>query len=585
MNLDRKDITLRFTVAVLLVTGSFLFFQFVIPYHLFLKEQLQLFLLTSDYFLSYFDKPAWLSRCLGDFLTQFFYLRGGGAIVAAVLLLIEWGVVLMVLRKFDGDRMAPLWALFPVCIDWMLYGDIYFALGFSIAFIITLLVFRLYVMIRNPWVSVVTAVLLLPLLYSLCGGYMFLFPFLLFFYGFCSKGQRWLLAVPVLAVAVIYPLLVRHYFLLTTSQAYLYPVTHIRFLLPALMLLLVILAIRIRAVRDARMTVGSFVVNVCVILSLLGGGLFYTTNLNREKILGMSSEAYFGNWEKVSEIAGKYKLPNTHATYYANMALSQRGQLPEQLMHYYQPASQGLFLPVIPEADWLTIFFSSDAFFYVGDMNMAQHSAMLGMLFSPSLRSSRMVMRLAEINLVNNDSTATRKYLRMLDATLFHKKKAGRIEGMLEADSIGDYTWLQEKRACLPLRDTLHRADDYPASLQLLVESNPENKPALDYLLCYYLLHKDIPSFFVAFNKYHTHKKKEEQIPVPRVYAEALLIYLAATKASQKAIDGYGISPEIMEEFVEYNRLYEESEGNLQPIQERFATSYWMYYHFARIME
>src|SRR5665648_606339 len=102
-----------------LVSISFLFFQFFYPYHLFLKEQIQLFLYTSDYFLSYFNKPAWLACYSGDFLTQFFYLRGGGAIVLSILFVIEWTLGLIVIRKITSSIKESIWALIPVIADWI----------------------------------------------------------------------------------------------------------------------------------------------------------------------------------------------------------------------------------------------------------------------------------------------------------------------------------------------------------------------------------------------------------------------------------------------------------------------------------
>ena len=55
---------------------------------------------------------------------------------------------------------------------------------------------------------------------------------------------------------------------------------------------------------------------------------------------------------------------------------------------------------------------------------MAEHCAMLSMIFSPRNSGSRMIKRLAEINLVNGDDEAALKYLRILDKTLLHKSWA-----------------------------------------------------------------------------------------------------------------------------------------------------------------
>ena len=63
------------------------FFQFFYPYHFFYQEQNQLFLLTSEYLLSYREKPAWLACMAGDFLTQFYYYLYAGAAILTLSLL------------------------------------------------------------------------------------------------------------------------------------------------------------------------------------------------------------------------------------------------------------------------------------------------------------------------------------------------------------------------------------------------------------------------------------------------------------------------------------------------------------------
>lgn len=70
----------------------FLFFFRILPYHLFHREQTQLFLLATEPLAGYLRHPAALARLSGDFLTQFFYYEGGGPTIMAVVLLL-WGVV------------------------------------------------------------------------------------------------------------------------------------------------------------------------------------------------------------------------------------------------------------------------------------------------------------------------------------------------------------------------------------------------------------------------------------------------------------------------------------------------------------
>src|SRR3712207_9109653 len=69
----------------------FLFFFRMLPYHLFHREQTQLFLYAVDTLTEYLKHPAALARLSGDFLTQFFYYEGCGPAIMAVILPL-WGM-------------------------------------------------------------------------------------------------------------------------------------------------------------------------------------------------------------------------------------------------------------------------------------------------------------------------------------------------------------------------------------------------------------------------------------------------------------------------------------------------------------
>ncbi|MDR0431399.1 MAG: DUF6057 family protein [Tannerellaceae bacterium] len=535
MTIERREIWTRIITAFVFAVCCFSFFQFLLPYHLFFKEQTQLFLLTAEYFISYFEKPASLAAYIGDFLTQFFYLRGGGAVTITIVLLVEWWLVVVLLERTGLKKKVSLLALIPVLFDGILHCELFYSLSISVAVILVLFSFLVYTWIQNKWRMLVYGILILPLLYVISGAVFLLFPLLVIIYEINKRRVRPLYWLLLTGIAAVFPYLMKQVYLLTIKQAYRYP------------------------------------------LATLG---MRGVNFTREKVLALSSEAYFGNWERVYELANEDKLSNFVATYYANIALSKRNELPDKLLDYYQPFSQGLFLEVGPNSNWIDIFFSSDVFFHLGDMNMAQHSAMLGKIFSPKHRSSRMIKRLAEINLVNNDSTATRKYLRILEATWFHRKWAVEHERMLTGKT-EDYPWLKAKRSQIPTYDALRLSSDYPAALNVLIESNPDNTYALDYLLCFYLLNKDIRSFGEVFDKWCKGKSYRK----PDLYYQALLIKLVASQATQKEVASYAIPATMMNDFLEYTRIYEQSNGDLEQLRRRFGATYWFYYHFARMQK
>lgn len=560
-------------VPVSLAGLSFLFFQFFYPYHLFFKEQIQLFLFTPDYFLTYLHKPAWLASYSGDFLTQFLYLRGGGPIVVSLVLVTEWLVSTRVIMQIFPTAKAPLWALIPVVADWILHLGILHGISVSMGYIAVLLLFLIYAKISNRWLSLTAGLIIIPIAYWIAGMGVILLPALIIardWHQGSVNGLKW---IAVIALAGLIPPVLRHTYLLTPLQSFIYPALQVKSLiLPIAFISILALVLYLKKFEITYSKGMNWTVPLAC-MGMLVGGIAMNANFHLEKILSLDSETYFGNTERVMELSKKYELKDRRATYFTNMALAKKGMLAESLLDYYQPSFHALLLPVMPDETWQSIFISNEVFYLMGDMNLAQHSAMLGNTFSPFQRSSRMIKRLAEINLVNGDSAAAKKYLHLLDHTLFHQKWAENRQRTNHFSS----QWIVDKQKQIPNADTLRKSNDYVPSLCFLVEQNPSNVIAVDYLLCHYLLNKDLNSFVKAYEKY----ARAINRPVPSLYSEALLIHLFSVKASVEKTASYSINPQKIKDFVDYTQIYSQQQGDMKSLEERFGKSYWFYFHFA----
>ena len=202
---------------------------------------------------------------------------------------------------------------------------------------------------------------------------------------------------------------------------------------------------------------------------------------------------------------------------------------------------------------------------------MARHRAIEGILFSPKQRSVRQIKRLVEIDMRRGDIEEARKYLNLLDATLFYHSWARSKEEQLK----GEETLSMEKR--LPRKrdwerehDILMSISDYPGVLSSLVAEYPENKQALDYLLCYYLLNENLNSFKNAFDTYY--KGKFEV--VPRLYEEALVQVLS--KSSDEEVAGYQIPQDVIEDYQDYIHCKSGRKAK-EELRERYSSTYWYY--------
>ena len=551
-------------LGIALVVGCFLYFRYIVPYHVGFKEQMLLFLNNPLYTSSYFTKPAALACLGGDFLTQFFYFKTVGAIVVTLLFIAEWGLIFLTLKEFSVKRYALLWSLLPVITEWMLFQTTTFSASFSVSFIIALSVFVLYTGIDGK-TAVIAGIIVIPVLYVIAGASVFLFLVLAILYDIYRNGSRYVYWIIIIALSLSIPVLFRERYLITPEQAYFYPYSGINEGLSLVtMALMVLFFVCFKKLRGQNTRIFYFFTTSVVLVSILITGLYKFTDKKQEDLLGIVIEASHNNWDKVLEIAEKSEVKNPVATCYINIALSKKSLLGERLMDFYQPFASGLLLPIAPNSGKFMIFTGNDAYFHIGDMEMAQHAAMLGMIFSTDHRSARMTERLFEINTIKGDVQAAAKYERILESTLFHKVKPDRLKDL--------------PQQALFIKDIIRNTNDVRTTLELLTESDPDNLPALNYLLCYYLLNKDIPSFFNAYTSYC----KGKFSPAPKVYAEALLIYLARTKSPIEEVTSYGIHPDIIKSFGEYTASYERSGGKLAAVQEKFPDTYWLFYHFAK---
>ena len=226
---DLKIKRLIFVLGIALMAGCFLYFRYIVPYHIGFKEQMLLFLNNPLYISSYFTKPAALACLGGDFLTQFFYLKTAGAIVVTLLFIVEWGLIFLILKRFSVKRYALLWSLLPVIIEWMLFQTTTFSVSFSVSLIITLSVFILYLFITEGFSKPLSrsnseafiakplsrsfyreaTIILIPVLYVIAGASVFLFLVLSILYDIYSGRNRFFYWIALSALSLTLPVLLR----------------------------------------------------------------------------------------------------------------------------------------------------------------------------------------------------------------------------------------------------------------------------------------------------------------------------------------------------------------------------------------
>ena len=284
-----------------------------------------------------------------------------------------------------------------------------------------------------------------------------------------------------------------------------------------------------------------------------------------EKNFAVENEYYFGHYDKVIKLVKESDGWNSQMLFFYNLVLAHRGELPDHLFDF-TPNYLGTFEKIGPETPMATIRNMNELYWTLGDMTFTERAAMMTNVFAPDNRNVRMIRRLAECNLVSGDSLAAEKYLRILDKTFVYDQWADLVR------KNGRMIY-QEKMEYVNRHDTITTTDNAHFLMMQLLDANPDNRIALDYILCSTLLLKDIKNFKRDYDRYCMETGKPH---LKSLYQEALCIWLAGTDAPQEEWSKYIQRQDVMQRFIEYNN----QRGN-----PRFKGTYWYYYDKQKVPE
>ncbi|MEW6756131.1 MAG: DUF6057 family protein, partial [Candidatus Latescibacterota bacterium] len=195
-----------------------------------------------------------------------------------------------------------------------------------------------------------------------------------------------------------------------------------------------------------------------------------------------------GQWDALLQRASRQPLADPVAQFMVNHALCQQGRLLEGMFHYPQVwGTRGLLLDLPDFAAYARrALYDSDAYFALGHVNAAYKLAYNDVYVRGETYGN--LRRIAECMLANGNVGIAAKYLRILEGTLFHRTFARQYQKLLADPDALDRRFA-ELRSRRPTVEVEVGLGDY-ACLLALVESNPRNRMAFDYLAAWCLLDK-----------------------------------------------------------------------------------------------
>ncbi len=286
------------------------------------------------------------------------------------------------------------------------------------------------------------------------------------------------------------------------------------------------------------------------------GKAWSAPNLPYERVVGLDTETYREHWDKVLQLS-KVDLYTEEASYCYNLALAMKGRLGDDLFDHSQNHHFSLLFPASSEQTVMTNAMAGEAWFQLGDMTVAEQSAITSLQASPKHTGARYLERLARVNLISGEEGAAMKYLTILGKTLFYGRWARSMMPGLQDETVR--AQLSDAHARLARKDMVHQLERPRELLLGLLEADPANAAARNYLLCYDLLTYDLDAFMQDFTP---------DMIGARLYQEAVLLWLTLQgRLTPDEISRYGMDLSVSDRM---NRF------GMNPAA--FKNTYWYYY-------
>ena len=565
------------------------FFAVFYRHHLHYQEQLQLFLFTSDYFIESIVQPGGFAGYLNSFVTQFFYHSSTGAIILAVMLSSLHIQVSVISSIIGGKALYRPLACLPSLFFVLLLCHEDMLLSALIAALLVLSAVLFYALFKKNSLRIAYLLIMIPLLYWLVGFAVFIFPvFCLYYEWIIAKriNKRILTFISLIAVGLLLSvplfaqLLQPQYPLSRFWMAgdYYRFVTHINPAIFYTLLSIIIIPVLTKWLPDIQKKgwrIGVRIVQFLLLFIVIDWIIGFGADWKKEELMGYDYYVRTKKWTNIIDKANKLPPDSPKTVAALNLALSKRGYMGDYLFYYFQNGSDGL----IPNhtADYILPVMIGEIYYNMGLINSAQRFTFEAMESIPDYRKSvRCLQRLAETNLINKQYKVAEKYLTILQHTLFYKDWASDVLSFLyNEDRINAHPEWGELRRFMLKEDCLFMNEDKELLFTALLEQNPHNHVAADYLLAQNLLDKELIRFQDNLQK-RIDTIGGEALPLS--YQEALLFVQDLTGQSE-GIYAY-ISDEIRQRYEAYKQA---RSGKAQPgtvIRENFGNTYWYYLHY-----
>ncbi|MBQ8046685.1 MAG: beta-carotene 15,15'-monooxygenase [Prevotella sp.] len=478
-------LSFAFAWMVFLFWGARYFF--VLSY----QEQSQMLLLTWDYLVARLAAPGGLSCWVGEFLTQFYFLPWIGALLLSLIYVaiqrLTWQLAR---REGASDGYYPL-SFVPVLAVWCCMADEAVLLSFPLSLAVVLALCLLLRQGKSFGKLAVPALFIaVPVVYWLFGTVVYIVALYVAICWTrharpCWKGMTAgisLLAWTLLTVWMSLFVTVFPFYRLLSGLPYYAFQTVVSWAVLSVMLLTALTPF-VLSWLPRRQLKGSFIAALALAVAAIGykcvAGQYQKESMD---VMEYDALVRAERWKAILEKAQTDSHPTEMSVACADLALYNQGMLLTHLGAYRQIGPKGLFLSM--ETDMLSAITVGEIFYRLGLVNESLRFFYDAQETIPTYnKSARLTARMAEIELVNGQYDVARKYLHLLQKTLFYRHWAeDRLALLGDEQAINSHPVYGFLRKCRLEENSLFQPALMMETLQKLYRHNHDNRMAAEYM-------------------------------------------------------------------------------------------------------
>lgn len=578
----KRFLSLQSLLSLAFAVGITCFFALLYPHHLHFQEQYQLFQFDWNYACDVISIPGGVSEWLGQFCVQFFLFAWPGASIVAL--------ILTVIQRLTAQQLHEnsLYALsfIPALLLFFFLFDENSRFGAVCAVLLSQLIAWGLAKVRPLWLQLTLFFVLLLPVYWAVGPIAILFVLLSFYkllpalhqqkgtlYGImvCVIALIMVVTIPAVAHNVVNYHLVSLYYGIHYQtdwqqiSTFLWSSVGVLSLLP-----LTKWMFRKPLVKKSAMlcSVSAYTLTIALFCWLFQANY----NPHREEVMKYDFMARFQQWNRIYSTA-KAKTPNNPLSVTAlNLALGMQGQLSEQMFEFRQNMLAGLLPDFV--RDPVSPLTTAEAYYQLGMINTAQRYVFEAQeAIADFQKSARCYKRLAETNLIRGSYEVARKYLLVLQKTLFYRSWANETMALLGDEvAINNHPEYGKLRSYIVDQDFFYGEKGQSQMLGKLFMANTHNRLAYEYLQASYLLTGNLKSFVQYLDLGQKFYKT-----LPKHYQEAYLLWWSQSHNPNEEVPSL-ITPVYVQGLKQYISIASTPGVTQAALARQYGRTYWHYF-------